>query len=328
MVTTFYPPYHFGGEAIYLYRLSTRSPERGHRGHRRPLASTRTGCSTAPAGGDFPHRPERHGAPADEHGARGSRPRRRYLTGRPGAQGSRADATSSTPERSTSSTSTTSSLFGGAGVLRDGAGACKLYTTHEHWLVCPMYDLWKMNRELCERARSASAASSPSTGRRSSGATRACSSARCRRSTCSSRRAASRSTQHRRARLRATRCGSSRTSCRVERDRARAAGGGRRRERPYFLFVGRLVELKGVDTLIEAFRDLRRRRPRARRRRGRRGASCERQAADLQHVRFLGRSTRTRCRSSTRARSRWSSRPSATRRSASSRSRRSPRGRP
>ena len=22
MVTTFYPPYHFGGEAMYLYRLS------------------------------------------------------------------------------------------------------------------------------------------------------------------------------------------------------------------------------------------------------------------------------------------------------------------
>ena len=27
----------------------------------------------------------------------------------------------------------------------------KLYTTHDHWLVCPMYDLWRYNRELCEQ---------------------------------------------------------------------------------------------------------------------------------------------------------------------------------
>ena len=37
MVTTFYPPYHFGGEAMYIYRLSNELAERGHRGHRRPL---------------------------------------------------------------------------------------------------------------------------------------------------------------------------------------------------------------------------------------------------------------------------------------------------
>ena len=27
--------------------------------------------------------------------------------------------------------------------------AIKLYTTHEHWLVCPMHVLWKFNREPC-----------------------------------------------------------------------------------------------------------------------------------------------------------------------------------
>ena len=29
--------------------------------------------------------------------------------------------------------------------------AIKLYTTHEHWLVCPMHVLWKFNRELCDQ---------------------------------------------------------------------------------------------------------------------------------------------------------------------------------
>lgn len=29
--------------------------------------------------------------------------------------------------------------------------AVKLYTTHEHWLVCPMHVLWKYNREVCTK---------------------------------------------------------------------------------------------------------------------------------------------------------------------------------
>ena len=30
MVTTFYPPYHFGGEAMYLYHLTNELARRGH----------------------------------------------------------------------------------------------------------------------------------------------------------------------------------------------------------------------------------------------------------------------------------------------------------
>ena len=41
------------------------------------------------------------------------------------------------------------SLIGGPGVLFMGCGV-KIYTTHEHWLVCPMHVLWKFNREACE----------------------------------------------------------------------------------------------------------------------------------------------------------------------------------
>jgi glycosyltransferase involved in cell wall biosynthesis len=40
------------------------------------------------------------------------------------------------------------SLVGGPGVL--GAGnALKLYMAHEHWLVCPSHVLWRHNREAC-----------------------------------------------------------------------------------------------------------------------------------------------------------------------------------
>ena len=33
----------------------------------------------------------------------------------------------------------------------DYGGFIKLYTTHEHWLVCPMHVLWKNNERLCEK---------------------------------------------------------------------------------------------------------------------------------------------------------------------------------
>ena len=42
------------------------------------------------------------------------------------------------------------SLVGGPGVLAYGK-AIKIHTSHEHWLVCPSHVLWRHNRELCDR---------------------------------------------------------------------------------------------------------------------------------------------------------------------------------
>jgi glycosyltransferase involved in cell wall biosynthesis len=41
------------------------------------------------------------------------------------------------------------SLVGGPGVLSYGDKAIKLYTAHEHWLVCPTHILWRHKREVC-----------------------------------------------------------------------------------------------------------------------------------------------------------------------------------
>lgn len=41
------------------------------------------------------------------------------------------------------------SLVGGPGILALGEGV-KLYTAHEHWLVCQNHILWRHNRELCD----------------------------------------------------------------------------------------------------------------------------------------------------------------------------------
>jgi glycosyltransferase involved in cell wall biosynthesis len=42
------------------------------------------------------------------------------------------------------------SLVGGPGVLAYGSGV-KLYTAHEHWLVCPTHVLWKLDRAACDQ---------------------------------------------------------------------------------------------------------------------------------------------------------------------------------
>ena len=42
------------------------------------------------------------------------------------------------------------SLVGGPGLLSFGGDALKVYIAHEHWLVCPTHVLWRFNREPCD----------------------------------------------------------------------------------------------------------------------------------------------------------------------------------
>lgn len=41
------------------------------------------------------------------------------------------------------------SLVGGPGLLRLAGDTPSIYMAHEHWLVCPTHTLWRHNRELC-----------------------------------------------------------------------------------------------------------------------------------------------------------------------------------
>ena len=42
------------------------------------------------------------------------------------------------------------SLVGGPGLLSFGHEATTIYVAHEHWLVCPTHVLWRFNREACD----------------------------------------------------------------------------------------------------------------------------------------------------------------------------------
>lgn len=146
MVSTFYPPYHFGGDAAFVYRLSNELAQRGHRVDvihdrdsyyilhpREPTAS-------------FENHPNvtvyslksRLGILS---------PLATQQTGQPFLKRTIKELLDS--DRYDVVHFHNISLIG-PGAMNYGR-ALKLMTLHEHWLICPMHVLWKFNREVCTR---------------------------------------------------------------------------------------------------------------------------------------------------------------------------------
>ncbi len=147
MVTTFYPPHNFGGDGIYVHRLSNELARRGHRVTvvSAPDAYELLGGTGGAAPGEHENvTPE----PLEPRLGRLS-PLITYLSGRPGLR-ARQLRELFRRERFDVVHFHNVSLVGGPGLLAYGDGV-KLYTTHEHWLVCPMHTLWRLDREPCER---------------------------------------------------------------------------------------------------------------------------------------------------------------------------------
>ena len=146
------------------------------------------------------------------------------------------------------------SLIGGPGLLAYGGDAVKLYLAHEHWLVCPTHVLWRHNREPCdakECLRCQLQYRRPPQLWRYTGLL--------------DRRLGTVSTVHRHERVQPAEAprvrvpvrhdGAARISCPIPRRRRCRPKVRRPHERPYFLFVGRLERIKGLDDVIETFRD-------------------------------------------------------------------------
>lgn len=282
MVTTFYPPYHFGGDAMYVYRLSEALASAGHRvdvvhsvdayrlqhpadpevlfAHhanvaRHPLESARPALAALAA--------HQLGRPAlyDE-------PLRRIL------EGDRYDVIHFHNV----------SLMGAPGVLALG-DAVKLYTANEYWLICPTHVLFYFDREACTERRCLACTlhygRPPQAWRYTGALGRALRHVDC--ILFPSRFALE---QHRAQ-------GIDRPMLHLPyfippRAGAHEAAEVPLPERPYFLYVGRLEKLKGVQDLLRLFRQYRdadllivgt----------GSYEAALRDQALGLDHVRFLGK---------------------------------------
>ena len=150
-LTTFYPPYSFGGDALYLYRLVNALARRGHEVDVIHCADSYHLLHPSPPAKEFINHPS-----VTVHTLK-----------------SRWGVLSPLVTQQTGSTWPNTdrirqillskkfdvihyhniSLLGPA-VLRlepDYRDFLKIYTTHEHWLICPMHVLWKNNEQLCDR---------------------------------------------------------------------------------------------------------------------------------------------------------------------------------
>jgi glycosyltransferase involved in cell wall biosynthesis len=145
LVTTFYPPYHFGGDGVFVHRLARALAARGH-------------------GVDVVHsvdayrlsRPEPQKNFEETPGVRrlplaSKSPLLATLLahqlGGPGPYGRQLREILA-PGRYDVIHFHNVSLVGGPAVLALGDGI-KLYTSHEYWLVCPTHVLFKYDREAC-----------------------------------------------------------------------------------------------------------------------------------------------------------------------------------
>jgi glycosyltransferase involved in cell wall biosynthesis len=148
MLTTFYPPHNFGGDGIGVQRLSRALARRGH--HVVVVHDTDAYNALHPG-------PEPKAGP-EEDGVEVVRlrsglgmlsPALTQQIGRPVVNGGRIRALLERGAFDVIMYHNTS-LIGGPGLLGMGS-AIKLYEAHEHWLVCPTHVLWKNNEEPCTR---------------------------------------------------------------------------------------------------------------------------------------------------------------------------------
>lgn len=253
LVCTFYPPDSFGGDAVHVQRLAAGLAQRGHRVRvlHSPVAYRLLG-GTSSAKVTEARDDGVEVIPVPEGTGAGGSTVATYMTGRPLGYRRRLHELASgfdvihfhNP-----------SLLGGPGAFGIGDGeAVRLYTAHEHWLVCPTHTLFRYGKEVCTRRtcwRCTMSYRRPPQAWRSTGLMR-------------------RQLDHLDAVITPSRFTGelhrrSLPGVRVEvipspgperrlvESALANAGAAPHRARPYFLFAGRLESIKGIDRLVPAF---------------------------------------------------------------------------
>ncbi len=148
MITTFFPPHHFGGDAVAVQHLSRGLAALGHDVTVVYDVDAWRTLSDAP---EPPVTPEPDGITV--HRLRSSLgrlgPLLNHQLGRPTLHARRIRQIVEDGRFDVVHFHNVS-LVGGPGILGvGGPGPLKLYTAHEHWLVCPTHVLWRHGREPC-----------------------------------------------------------------------------------------------------------------------------------------------------------------------------------
>ncbi|OGQ12353.1 MAG: hypothetical protein A2026_08235 [Deltaproteobacteria bacterium RBG_19FT_COMBO_46_12] len=150
-LTTFYPPYSFGGDAMYLYRLSHALGEAGH--HVDIIHCIDAYQLLHPVEPEIKFGSHPKVTPHGLHTGYGwLSPLFTQQTGRLGFKRKYITSLLNSKPYDVMHYHNISLL--GPEVLTlepHRSRVIKIYTTHEHWLICPMHVLWKYNSRLCEK---------------------------------------------------------------------------------------------------------------------------------------------------------------------------------
>jgi glycosyltransferase involved in cell wall biosynthesis len=150
MFATFFPPYNFGGDGVGIQRMARALAARGHR-----VTVVHDADAYLNLGGKLP------ADTADEPGIRriGLKSAHGLVSDLLVQQLGRPVFHAAEIERIAESEPwdivwyNNASLIGGPRLFSYGprnGSALKVYEAHEHWLVCPMHVLWRNGRELCD----------------------------------------------------------------------------------------------------------------------------------------------------------------------------------
>jgi glycosyltransferase involved in cell wall biosynthesis len=144
MVTTFYPPYSFGGDGMHVYRLSNELAQRGHTVDVFHCEDSYLMLNRGRPTGEFPNHEN-----VSVHGMKSRLgPLSPLATQQTGGTFFKGRLKKALEQNAYDVIHYHNMSLIGITALSYGS-AVKLYTTHEHWLVCPMHVLWKFNREVC-----------------------------------------------------------------------------------------------------------------------------------------------------------------------------------
>ena len=150
-LTTFYPPYSFGGDAMYIYRLSHALGDEGHHVDVINDYDSYHLLHRSKPEIVFDEHPN-----VKRHDLRSGfglfSPVITHQTGKPYLKYRKINEVLSSKKFDVIHFHNISLL--GPEILSIAPphnSPIKLYTTHEHWLICPTHVLWKYNRRACEK---------------------------------------------------------------------------------------------------------------------------------------------------------------------------------
>ena len=145
-ITTFFPPHNVGGEGMAIYRLANLLAQKGHFVDVFYCLDSYRILQKHPLKGDFPVHPNIKIYPLKSFAGIFSP----LLTQQTGFPFFKNDLVKKLKTENYDVIHYHNMSLIGFKTISYGK-VTKLFTIHDHWLICPMHALWKFNREVCQK---------------------------------------------------------------------------------------------------------------------------------------------------------------------------------